>query len=221
VLQDRIFEESEGDRWFERNRQALSIFDADADLPLKLIGLYNLRPQRVLEIGAANGIRLAAIHTRTGAAVVAVEPSTQAILNGKANFPGVMFIRGSATSIPLQNGFDLIILNFVFHWIDRATLLRCIAEVDRLLEDGGLLLIGDFYPSNRLRVPYHHLHTEQVQTFKQDYAATFLASGLYHPVCLITGDHRSKNLNAEVADHERIGTWLLRKELRENYLTRT
>ena len=178
-----------------------------------------MRPRRALEIGAANGVRLAAIQERTGAAVVAVEPSAQAILHGKANFPSVTFIRGTASSIALKNCFDLVILNFVFHWIDRATLLRSVAEIDRLVADGGVLLIGDFYPSNGLQRRYHHLQTEQVHTFKQNYAATFLASGLYHPVCLLTADHSSKRLEVEVAEDERIGVWLLRKELRGHYLS--
>jgi SAM-dependent methyltransferase len=218
VLQDSIFERSEGDCWFERNRQALNAFDAEADLPLKLISLYNLRPERVLEIGAANGVRLAAIHERTGANVVAVEPSTQAILNGEANFPSVTFVRGTASSIPLQNWFDLVILNFVFHWIDRVNLLRSVAEADRLVRDGGFLMIGDFHPLNFLQVRYHHLDTTKVHTYKQNYAATFLASGLYHAVCLMTADHALKTLGAEVVEGERIGVWLLRKEVKAHYL---
>lgn len=218
MLQDRIFEGSEGDRWFERNRTALNVFDAEADFPLKLIGFYNLCPERVLEIGAANGVRLAAIHARTGAEVVAVEPSAQAVLNGKASFPSVTFVRGNAAAIPLQECFDLVIVNFVFHWIDRANLLKVVAETDRLVQNGGFLLIGDFHPFNQLKVRYHHLETAQVHTYKQDYAATFLASGLYHPICLLTADHAAKALDAKVPEADRIGTWLLRKQLQSHYL---
>src|SRR4051812_29399517 len=94
MLQDNLFMESEGDRWFERNRAALHGFDAASDWPLKLIDLYGLQPESVLEIGAASGFRLAALHSRSGARVVAVEPSAQAILEGKASFPMVTFVRG-------------------------------------------------------------------------------------------------------------------------------
>ena len=218
MLQDRVFSDSEGDRWFERNRRVLNAFDASADLPLKLIRLYGLTPERVLEIGAANGFRLAAIHQCTGAEAVAVEPSAQAVLNGKASFPFITFIRGTASAVPLRESFDLVIVNFVFHWIDRQSLLRAVAEVDRLVRDGGYLLIGDFYPANQLQVRYHHLESEKVYTYKQNYAATFLASGLYHPVSFLTAHHATKELQARVVENERIGAWLLHKELHGHYI---
>jgi SAM-dependent methyltransferase len=218
VLQDNVFTRFEGDRWFERNRTALDSFDAAADLPLKVLDLYELRPDRVLELGAANGFRLAAIHARTGAAVVAIEPSIEAILNGKASFPLVSFIRGTATSVPLKGSFALVIVNFVFHWIDRVGLLRAVAEVDRLVRDDGYLLIGDFQPSNQLKVRYHHLTSEQLFTYKQNYAAIFLASGLYHPVALLTGHHAAKKPDPAVAEADRIGAWLLRKQTGVHYV---
>jgi SAM-dependent methyltransferase len=218
VLQDDVFTSFEGDRWFARNRTALNEFNAAADLPLKLMDLYDLCPERVAEIGAANGFRLAAIRARTGAAVVAVEPSAEAVRAGKRSFPSVGFVRGTATSVPLRGSFDLVIVNFVFHWIDRAGLLAAVAEVDRLVREEGYLLIGDFQPSNLLRVRYHHLSGDQLFTYKQNYAATFLASGLYHPVALLTGHHASKKLDPAAAEQERIGTWLLRKAPRIHYV---
>jgi SAM-dependent methyltransferase len=218
VLQDSVFSEFEGDRWFERNHVALNTFDRSADLPLKLIELYGLIPHSVLEIGAANGFRLATIHENTGAETVAIEPSAQAVLAGKASFQCVSFVRGTASALPLRKSFDLVIVNFVLHWIDRQSFLRTVAEVDRMVCDGGYLLIGDFYPANQLRVHYHHLKDREVYTYKQNYAATFLASGLYHPIVLLTADHAGKHLQPQVAESERIGVWLLRKELQGHYL---
>jgi SAM-dependent methyltransferase len=218
VLQDELFNDFEGDRWFERNRGALKAFDPSADLPLKLIGLYGLTPKRVLEIGAANGFRLAAMHQRTRAVTVAVEPSALAAREGKVSFPFINFIRGTASAVPVLGTFDLVIVNFVFHWIDRRNLLHAVAEVDRLVGDGGYLLIGDFHPVNRLRVRYHHLEDREVHTYKQDYAAAFLASGLYHAVALLTAHHATKQLQAGVAESERIGAWLLHKDVRSHYL---
>ncbi len=218
VLQDNVFTRFEGDRWFARNRTVLTDCSAAADLPLRLIDLYGLCPERVVEIGAANGFRLAAIRARTGAAVVAVEPSAEAVRNGKASFPGVAFVRGAARSVPLRASFDLVIVNFVFHWIDRACLLPVVAEIDRLVREEGYLLIGDFQPSNQMRVRYHHLSDDQLFTYKQNYAATFLASGLYHPVALLTGHHAHKKPDPAVAEQERIGTWLLRKTPGTHYV---
>ena len=218
LSQDEVFAAFEGDNWFERNKAGLERFDLEADFPLKLMELYRLRPRSVLEVGAANGYRLAAISERYGARVVAVEPSVEAIVDGKSRFPYVEFVRGGASAIPLQELFDLIIVNFVFHWIDRTNLLRSVAEIDRLLMDGGFLIIGDFFPSNLMKVRYHHLPDQKAYTYKQDYAATFMASGLYHPVCLITGSHSSKALMGEVTEDERIGVWLLQKKLKDHYI---
>jgi len=216
--QEDIFAGSEGNQWFERNKQALLKFDPSADIPLRLIDTYSLRPHRVLEVGAANGFRLAALAERFGAAVVALEPSAEAIQDGQTRFPNVEFAQGVASDIPLSEPFDLVIVNFIFHWIDRNRLLRSIAEIDRLVVDSGFLVIGDFFPSNLVKVEYHHLAKSGVYTYKQNYAATFLASGLYHPVCMMTAEHASKALTGQAAEDERIGGWLLQKKLAEHYI---
>jgi hypothetical protein len=41
---------------------------------------------------------------------------------------------------------------------------------------------------------------------------------LYHPVALLTAHHAEKRLQAEAAEGDRIGAWLLRKQLRSHYL---
>lgn len=65
---------------FERNLGALQTFNPADDMPLKLMELYELRPACALEIGAANGFRLAAIRERYGARVVAVELVVRAVV---------------------------------------------------------------------------------------------------------------------------------------------
>lgn len=113
--QGEVFAGSEGDRWFARNHQALDRFDPAADPPLRALELYDLKPRKVLEIGAANGFRLAEIYRRHGAKIVAVEPSMDALRDGAGRFPAVEFVRGQAHAIPLEEQFDLVIVNFVLH----------------------------------------------------------------------------------------------------------
>ena len=215
--QDDVFVASEGDKWFERNRKALEQFDTELDPVLRLMELYGLRPAQALEVGAANGCRLAAVADRYNSRVIAVEPSWEAIKDGRARFSNVSFVRGAAYSIPLKETFDLIIVNFVFHWIDRTNLFPSISEIDRLLGDGGLLVLGDFLPFNAAKVSYHHLKDKTVFTYKQDYAEIFLASGLYDMVALLTTSHTSKDLVANASQKEKVGTWLLRKTLDDHY----
>jgi SAM-dependent methyltransferase len=208
TTQDEIFIASESDQWFERNKHVLGALD-DADVPLRLVELYRLAPASILEIGAANGYRVARLASRTGARGVAIEPSAKAIEDGRARFPQVEFHQGEARELPVRDVYELVIVNFVLHWIDRKNLLRCVAEIDRVVADGGHLLIGDFHPWHPARNKYHHLPNKDVSTFKQDYAQIFIASECYQPVAMLT-DH-DKQLDAKVADDQRSAVTLLRK----------
>ena len=219
--QDDLFGASEGDHYFQRNQAAYNAFNPSQDPPLRLLDLYQVNPKSVLEVGCSSGFRLAAIAERHGARVVGCEPSAEAITAGRLRYPRVEFVQGRASALPFDGPFDLIIVNYVFHWVDRSTLLRSVAEVDRVLEDGGFLVLGDFAPMNRHRRPYHHLPGESVFTYKQDYAAVFLASGLYYPVGMLTGTHSDGALRLRVPEDDRGGHWLLRKTLDENYVERS
>src|SRR5262249_52790145 len=142
MIQDEVFLISEGDRWLARNKAAISNPEQIInDHVIRMMTMMNLAPQNVLEIGASNGWRLHEIALRFGCRVTAVEPSRDAIQDGQARFPSVQFLRGMASDLPLdaQARFDLVIVNFVFHWVDRSTLLRSVAEIDRVLPDGGFL----------------------------------------------------------------------------------
>jgi SAM-dependent methyltransferase len=210
TTQDEIFTSSEADQWFERNKHVLGQLDP-SDVPLRLVELYSLAPKTVLEVGAANGYRVAEIGRRTGARAVAIEPSAKAIEDGRTRFPQVEFHQGQARELPVQGSFDLVIVHFVLHWIDRRNLLRCVAEIDRVVADGGYLVIGDFHPWHATSNKYHHLPDENVMTFKQDYAQLFVASELYQPVGMLTS--YGFKLDAAVPDDRRAGVTLLRKRL--------
>ena len=82
--QDKIFLKYEGDNWFERNKKYLKI---DRDLPIFLMETYDIKPTRILEVGASNGYRLAEIYKKLKVEVYAVEPSQRAIKNGEKEFP--------------------------------------------------------------------------------------------------------------------------------------
>jgi len=208
--QDEIFRASEADGWFERNKHTLERLD-DRDMPLRLVELYKLAPTSVLEIGAANGYRVAELARRTGARGVAVELSRNAIEDGRARFPHVEFHHGEAAAVPIEATFDLVIVHFVFHWIDRKNLMRCAAEVDRTVADAGYLLVGDFHPWHATQNKYHHLPDASVRTYKQDYAQIFIATELYQPVGMLTS--YGLELDPAVPDDRRCSVTLLRKRL--------
>jgi SAM-dependent methyltransferase len=216
MRQDEAFLRGEADAWFARNRAALVPESLPGRDPvLVLLARAGLRPREVVEVGAANGYRLAALCRCHPCNATAVEPSGQALADGRARFPEVHFLQGMAHHMPgLEDGrCDLVIVNFVMHWVERALLLRTAAEIDRVLQDGGYLLVGDFYPEAPQRVRYHHLPHAEVWTYKQDYPQLWLASQLYEEVGSLTFDHDTLALSVP-ADSARNGrVTLLRKSL--------
>jgi SAM-dependent methyltransferase len=178
------------------------------------MSLASLSPKRVLEVGCSNGYRLEAIRRITGCHATGVEPSEAAIADGRSRFPDVELLRGTLEALPVPAGaqFDLVICNFVLHWVSRATLLASIAEIDRCVADGGCLIVGDFLPDSPVRVPYHHLADHGVYTFKQDYAALFTATGLYREVVRLVCDHATHRVSADASAADRCAFVLLRRE---------
>ncbi len=216
--QSDLFWRSEGDAWFRRNREAIGA-GLEEDPVLRLIAAERLRPSRVLEIGASNGYRLARISETFGCSCVAVEPSAEAIGDGSRRFPSVEFRRGRAERLPVarHESFDLVIVHFVLHWLDRALLLPAVAEIDRALADEGHLLLGDFLPDEPTKVPYHHRPDDDMFTFKQDYSAVFIASSLYRERGRLVYDHaRAPDAPADPA--RRCAVVCLQKSLDRGYV---
>ncbi len=209
--QEGIFMGGEGDGWFRMNRDYLTEVRSN-DLPLYLLQTYNIVPVKALEVGARNGFRLAAIAEKYGADYSGIDPSEEAANDGKKRFPKIHLNRGTAGVLPFADGeFDLVIANFVFHWLDRENLLRSAAEIDRVLKWDGFLIIGDFLPPSPSKTRYHHLPDADVWTYKQNYSELFTGSCLYHVVGSVTANHASNEITAEVAPQDRIGTFLLQK----------
>lgn len=209
MLQDTIFLEGEGDAWFKRNREP---YDPAQDPLLHCLISQSIQPRDILEIGASRGDRLAALHDRYQAKVTAVDPSAGAVADGQKSFPSVHFFIATARSLPLADeSYDLVITSFVFHWIDRKSLLASAAEMDRVLKPEGYLLIGDFASFSPTKTRYHHRLDAEVYTYKQDYSALFLATAGYVIVAQQILDHRSLKPGPEIPEAERFSITLLKK----------
>jgi SAM-dependent methyltransferase len=214
--QDKTFLNYEGDNWFERNK---TCFKVEQDPPLFLITIYNLKPKNVLEVGASNGYRLAQIHKQFKSKVYALEPSGKAIKHGKKKWPFINFQKATAKTMDYdKKPFDLVIVNSVFHWIDRDTLLNSIAKIDEALVWGGYLIIGDFQVYCPIKKRYHHIIKDKVFTFKVDYKKIFLSTGFYKEIATISKDHDKKILTGDTTIDNYFSTSLLKKE--ELYIER-
>ena len=56
MKQKEVFLESEGTKWFERNKDKLIV--DKKELLISFLGMYNIKPKKVLELDCSNGYRL-------------------------------------------------------------------------------------------------------------------------------------------------------------------
>lgn len=216
TTQEHIFLNGEGDRWLDRNSRTLSA-DARPDPALTLITQYGIKPKKVLEIGCSNGWRIAELARVYKSSCIGIDPSAKAVREGTVQYPAIKLMRGTTANIPLKEKFDLVIINYVMHWVSREELLRSLSEIDRVLEDGGLLLIGDCETLYPTRTKYHHLPEENVWTFKANYAGMFVSTGLYRQLARVSFRERDHVITIEGALNDRGAVALLKKSLSEYY----
>jgi len=223
MSQETHFTKGEADAWFERNMSAMQKrTDVEKDPVLRVMNQYQLRPVRALEIGASNGYRMHVMREAFGTEAHAIEPSAKAVADGKQKYPEVHFETGVASPLPYATGeFDCVVVCGVFCWIDRSQLLQAVSEADRVLKNGGHLLIGDFMPPRPERVRYHHREDAEIYTYKQDYSAMFRAAGIYELLASEVFDHAGFVPKPEIAQHDRFAVTLLRKDWTEGYLTKS
>lgn len=174
--QKTAFLRGEGDRWFERNAAHLS--HGKQDVVVEAMAALNLRPSAILEIGAANGHRLAALSTSLGAQCAGVEPSAQAVEDGLAANPHVDLRVGAADELPFEAGsFDLVIIGFCMYLVDPKLHLKAVAEADRVLADGGARIVFDFMAAQPYFNDYAHL--PGLRAHKMEFSRLFTAHPAY------------------------------------------
>jgi ubiquinone/menaquinone biosynthesis C-methylase UbiE len=176
ISQKQMFLAGEGDAWFDRNRSSLND-NKHADPVLQCLAEMRPFPDRVLEVGCSNGWRLDRIHAAGARVCRGLDPSRRAIEFGKRRYSNIELSVGTADKLPDDAVFDVVIYGFCLYLCDPVDHFRIIAEGDRVLRNGGALLIYDFDPS----VPYRneYVHRPGVFSYKLDYAKLFLAHPHY------------------------------------------
>lgn len=225
MLQSQVFLNGEGDSWFTRNQEYLLSQGADDTTKFEwvswMVEQLATPPQRIAEFGCANGWRLNRLRQKyPDSQFFGIEVSQSAIQDGQSRYSNLTLQQGALHQIPCSdNSFDLVIIYGVFCWVDRSQLISSIAEVDRVLCNGGYLILGDFLPDNPQRRVYHHRPDENVYTYKQDYAKCFTSLGFYQEVTRCQYRHQlNPTLNFQaVAAQDRFGCTLLQKNLLQGY----
>lgn len=217
MLQDEVFAGGQADRYFERNAARLA--EHPEDWPLHMLSLLEAPGyDRVLDVGCANGWRLDAVRSRYGGSRwVGVEPSEAAVREGLQRYSGLDLRVGGIAELPVTESFDLVMVAYIFCWVDRAQLARAVAEVDRVTRDGGFLLLADFHPGATYKRAYHH--AAGMFTYKMDYAAVFQSLQTYQVLAQVGYSCRQVSLfRAQVCEpDDRFVCTLLRKSLSERF----
>lgn len=189
MRQKNIFLEDEGDRWFERNRHqmARNARDAAVDPVIASIEAVGIKPTRVLEIGCADGWRLAALRDKYDCDIMGVEPSRQACIEAAER--RVPVVQGTAScpavSTPFQ--FDLVIYGFCLYLADPTDWLQIAAEGNTALSDDGYLIIHDFRAFGAPTARKYE-HRDGVLSYHLDFAKLWLGNPLYSVVTRASTD---------------------------------
>jgi ubiquinone/menaquinone biosynthesis C-methylase UbiE len=186
--QTKIFVKDEADNYFSRNEKKHFLIKDDAILDI-YEKCFSKKKIDVLEIGCSDGWRLNIIKERHKADVFGVEPSVKAVNKARKKFGLKNIMTSTADAFSFDYKFDLILIPFVFHWIDRSLLLRSVCNIDKHLNNGGFLLINDFWQTGFKKTIYHHRKDVDIWTYKQDYSKIFSVIGTYKDILHIIYDY--------------------------------
>ena len=173
MKQCQIFIDSEGDRWFERNKAQLGRHDPVS----RAIKDLKLKPKSVLEIGCSNGWRLAALRDEYGCEVMGLDPSHEAAEDAKKG--KVQVWGATAAAMPLRShSYDVVIYGWCLYLTDPEDWFRIAMEGDRVLKDHGYLIIHDFNTGNQAyKRPYEH--AEGIFSYHVQWSKLWLAHPWY------------------------------------------
>lgn len=182
---DSILWREESDHYTERALKAKAS-DIDAllahhrDMAVegkRVMDSMGFTPRRVLDIGCGYGGFVQAFgELYPRASFMGVDPGLESIATARrvASHGRAEFMVGHGHDLPFDDeSFDLVLLVMVLQWVPRAYLARTIAQVERVLRVGGLILLWDFMPFKM--VMSQSRHNDQVYIFKNDYKDFFTA----------------------------------------------
>lgn len=170
--QSDAFIASEGQFWSTRNNYQLSKLNPEDDPIARMIEDADLKPERIFEIGCGNGWRLEHLKKKYGCLTNGIDPYL-----APGSRAGIE--RGIASDLRFyEDGeFDLVIYGFCLYLCDREDLFRIVMEGDRVLEDGGHIIIHDFMPLRPHSRPYKH--QPGLMSYKMNYANLWLGNPAY------------------------------------------
>lgn len=134
-MQDEIFKEYEGNHWYERNEKALDA--AKNDYIVDMVKFLGLNPKSVAEVGCSNGYRLEHFRREFGCECLGIDASAEAVAAGREKFPSINFQQATLAEMVAPKKYDLVVCNFVLHWVDRSSVMASVANIDTFVRGGG------------------------------------------------------------------------------------
>ena len=171
--------QQDGDGYHARNYSGIGTIADPAFEAMQLI--HRLAPiGSVLEIGCTTGFRLEKARVALGARCVGLEISPAAVSEGRERYPEVHIELGAAPRDldrwPDEQ-FDVVIVGHFEYLLPREELFGLAAAVDRLVVDGGHIIVMDFLHLTPMSADYRH-HPD-LRVFKHDPSAPWLWSPTY------------------------------------------
>ncbi len=168
----------EADKWFLRNANSYNEDTLD-ERTINLIKNNNIKADKILEIGCANGFKLNQYSKLLKTKInYGIDLSKKAILDGKKKYKNLKLFNISSLEIDkIKLNFDLIICGFFLYHLDRELIFNQFDLIYKKLNKDGLLLINDFDPlfkhSNK------DFNKKDLMSYKMSYDIFLLESGLF------------------------------------------
>lgn len=221
TIEDKVIQEA--NNYFLRNKKTGSRSGSPSKgtyIAREFLGRYLSefpgRINKILEIGCCYGYNLNFLSNELDVYCYGIEPSDQAIKYGEQ-----MFCRGVTSKIYMQQGisnclpyhdeeFDVVMIGFSLYVTPRELVADTISEINRVLRQGGFIVLTDFdTPIKCRRV---NIHNEEMYVYKENYAEPFLSMG-YSLVEKRSYSHAGDSFNPDI--QERVSTQILYKEIHE------
>ncbi len=98
----------------------------------------NKEGQAILDLGCGTGDLTNEISTRLSVNIIGVDSSKEMINKAKSKYTNINFDVCDATKLPLENAFDVVFSNAVFHWIPNQNDLH--KSIYNALKKDGILI---------------------------------------------------------------------------------
>ena len=176
-----------GDNWLQRNKKNLGNND---DPVGAMFGIFKPDAvKKVLEVGCSNGWRLKRLKEK-GYEVYGIDPSTNGIMEARetTDLGADNFCIGTADKLPWPDKeFDCVIMGFCLWAIAPEDWLQVAAETDRVLRDGGAIIIHDRFSARPIRRPLPEGGMPEMYQFTYDWKKLWLSHPAYIEVAEALG----------------------------------